>query len=133
MSRSCEAKHRPQHHRLILSPQCKGNTTEARETEDAAGAGTALRDAEGEADRVAREANPCLGEVAVLEGLILSEASALEEAQQQSSTWDSEAGWLGELDSAFGRTGVQSFALEGILGELQVSVPLPQAPNSSKC
>ena len=29
---------------------------------------------------------------------------------------------LEELDKGFGRTGVQSFALEGLLGELQVWV-----------
>ncbi len=28
----------------------------------------------------------------------------------------------GEVDRAFGRTGVQSFALEGVLGELQVII-----------
>lgn len=31
-----------------------------------------------------------------------------------------EAAWLSELDAAFSRTGIQSFAIEGILGELQV-------------
>ncbi len=29
-------------------------------------------------------------------------------------------GWLTQVDGAFGRTGAQSFALEGVLGELQV-------------
>ena len=31
-----------------------------------------------------------------------------------------EGAWLAELDAAFSRTGIQSFAIEGILGELQV-------------
>lgn len=32
---------------------------------------------------------------------------------------------LEELDKGLGRTGVQSFALEGILGELQVCLKTP--------
>ncbi|KAK9863227.1 hypothetical protein WJX84_009464 [Apatococcus fuscideae] len=39
------------------------------------------------------------------------------EAQQAAAT---EAAWLAELDAAFSRTGIQSFAIEGVLGELQV-------------
>ena len=31
-----------------------------------------------------------------------------------------QVGLWGEVDRGFGRTGVQSFALEGVLGELQV-------------
>ncbi|KAK9831282.1 hypothetical protein WJX74_010231 [Apatococcus lobatus] len=31
-----------------------------------------------------------------------------------------ESAWLAELDAAFSRTGIQSFAIEGVLGELQV-------------
>jgi len=33
-----------------------------------------------------------------------------------------QVGLWGEVDRAFGRTGVQSFALEGVLGELQVII-----------
>ena len=40
------------------------------------------------------------------------------EAQQAAAT---EAAWLAELDAAFSRTGIQSFAIEGVLGELQAS------------
>jgi hypothetical protein len=28
--------------------------------------------------------------------------------------------WLAEVEAAFGKSGIQSFALEGVLGELQV-------------
>ena len=43
--------------------------------------------------------------------------AAAAEAQQAAAA---EATWLAELDTAFSRTGIQSFAIEGVLGELQV-------------
>ena len=56
----------------------------------------------------------------MLQGLVASETAALEAAKAGAAQWQQEAEWARELDAAFGRTGVQSFALEGVLGELQV-------------
>lgn len=55
-----------------------------------------------------------------LEDLIAAKQAALGLAQSQLMATRKESSWLKELDTAFGRTGVQSFALEGVLGELQV-------------
>ena len=41
--------------------------------------------------------------------------------QVQKGSLQSEVGVWGEVERGFGRTGVQSFAIEGVLGELQVS------------
>lgn len=51
------------------------------------------------------------------EDLVAAVAEAQAEAAAQIS-------WLTELDAAFSRTGIQSFAVEGVLGELQVSALL---------
>ena len=40
--------------------------------------------------------------------------------QERSSRLTGQGAVLEELDRGFSRTGIQSFALEGILGELQV-------------
>lgn len=45
--------------------------------------------------------------------------------QVQKRSLQSEVGVWGEVERGFGRTGVQSFAIEGVLGELQVSPTLP--------
>ena len=44
--------------------------------------------------------------------------------QMQKVSLQSEVGVWGEVERGFGRTGVQSFAIEGVLGELQVSPTL---------
>ena len=45
--------------------------------------------------------------------------------QVQKGSLQSEVEVWGEVERGFGRTGVQSFAIEGVLGELQVSFTLP--------
>ena len=77
-------------------------------------------EAKGRRDQLGSEGNPHLGEASVLQGLVASETAALEAAKSGAAQWQQEAEWARELDAAFGRTGVQSFALEGVLGELQV-------------
>lgn len=52
--------------------------------------------------------------------------SAMLTLQVQKGLLQSEVGVWGEVERGFGRTGVQSFAIEGVLGELQVSIILPQ-------
>lgn len=44
----------------------------------------------------------------------------MQSLQVQKGWLQSEVGVWGEVDRALGRTGVQSFAIEGVLGELQV-------------
>ena len=46
--------------------------------------------------------------------------------QVHKGSLQSEVGVWGEVERGFGRTGVQSFAIEGVLGELQVSFTLPR-------
>ena len=52
--------------------------------------------------------------------MTLSEDQASANIKAEASRWMREAAQLKELDVAFGRGGIQSFALEGVLGELQV-------------
>ena len=71
-------------------------------------------------DEIRSAANPHAGKTELLEGLRLSEAKVAETVKQESEKWFAVGSQLKELVSAFGREGVQSFALEGVLGELQV-------------
>ena len=50
--------------------------------------------------------------------------------QRRQGDLTGQVGMLEELDKGFSRTGVQSFALEGILGELQVLTFRPPCYNS---
>ena len=92
----------------------------------------ALRSADDAADAAARAAalaqrgealrasqNPFTGEAARLAQLAAGEAAAAGAAGAAAAAAARRAGALGEVDAAFGRTGAQSFALEGVLGELQ--------------
>lgn len=83
-------------------------------------AGRMAWQAQKDQERVKEESNPHQGTTATWEGLLADESRALESARREASRWGREAEWLKEVDVAFSRTGVQSFALEGILGELQV-------------
>ena len=82
--------------------------------------GRDLAEAKRREEKLLSESDPFSEEAATLEDLIAAKRVALETSQEQLAAWRSESGWLKELDTAFGRTGVQSFALEGVLGELQV-------------
>ena len=64
--------------------------------------------------------NPYTREAEMLEGMTESEDQAYATIKTETSEWTKEIALLKELDTAFGRGGIQSFALEGVLGELQV-------------
>ena len=55
-----------------------------------------------------------------MKDLSSTETQASASIQEEARRWTQEASHLKELDTAFGRGGIQSFALEGVLGELQV-------------
>jgi len=63
--------------------------------------------------------DPHAGEAARLDVLAGEEAAAGAAAAKALARASAAAACLAELDAAFGRTGVQSFALEGVLGDLQ--------------
>lgn len=69
---------------------------------------------------ITKEENPHAREAGVLEELKQSEEQNVARVSSEIETWTVQSSQLKELDSAFGRGGIQSFALEGILGELQV-------------
>ena len=73
----------------------------------------------------AGEVNPHAGEGAQLQQLIHSAQQELEAAEKGQAALEHEVAWRGIVDKAFGRGGIQSFALEGILQELQVWTVLP--------
>lgn len=66
------------------------------------------------------ERNPYEGERQRLLALAEEASGKLQAAQERQVALSQEMKVLSELDSGFSRTGVQSFALEGILGDLQV-------------
>ena len=66
------------------------------------------------------EANPYLREAELLQGMTKTEDQASVTIRSEAVKWTNKASLLKELDVAFGRGGIQSFALEGVLGELQV-------------
>lgn len=63
--------------------------------------------------------NPYSAEASRLTQLRAESQQALEVLQTQQTDLQRQVGMWGEVDRGLGRTGVQSFALEGILGELQ--------------
>ncbi|BDA43190.1 probable DNA double-strand break repair Rad50 ATPase [Coccomyxa sp. Obi] len=65
------------------------------------------------------ERNPHEGEAARLQALAEEAAATLAALDARRADLAGLVSMLAELDAGFGRTGVQSFALEGILGELQ--------------
>ncbi len=68
----------------------------------------------------AAEGNPHEGEAARLAALLAEAAAMLAALGGRRVDLGRQVSVLAELDAGFSRTGVQSYALEGILGELQV-------------
>ena len=89
----------------------------------ATGAGTAQQELQARSAAAASEANPVASERARLQALAAEAASLLKAVEARRGELNARVDTLGHLDAAFGRTGVQSYALEGILGELQVPAP----------
>ncbi|KAK9914871.1 hypothetical protein WJX75_001641 [Coccomyxa subellipsoidea] len=67
----------------------------------------------------AAERNPHKGEAAQLSALAQEASAKLAAVEGRRGDLGHQVSTLAELDAGFGRTGVQSYALEGILGELQ--------------
>ena len=72
----------------------------------------------------AAQQNPHLDEQQRLHTMAQAERRAVQALLQQGAQLELEAAQWGEVDRAFSRQGIQSFALEGVLGELQVSCHL---------
>ncbi|GBG88087.1 hypothetical protein CBR_g46458 [Chara braunii] len=70
-------------------------------------------------DGVTKEENPYSGQRGVLEQLWSQRQKEEEERRKCLEVAEEEAGWLRELDTACGLTGIQSYVLEGALAELQ--------------
>ena len=68
----------------------------------------------------ARLSNPHSSQVTQLQALLQDAAAKLQDAQQRQQGLEHSLRWQSIVDKAFGRGGIQSFALEGILQELQV-------------
>ena len=64
--------------------------------------------------------SPYAREAARLAALAGAERDVAQECAEEAEGSRTEADLYAELDEAFSRTGIQSYALEGILGELQV-------------
>ncbi len=73
-----------------------------------------------QAEAASTEHNPNKGEAARLQDLAQVAAATLATLDTRRGDLARLVSTLAELDAGFSRTGVQSFALEGILGELQV-------------
>jgi len=69
---------------------------------------------------VQEEVNPNQGSIETYRELMEEESRGLAIAEAQAAVAGAEVGWLKEVDTAFGRGGIQSFALEGVLNDLQV-------------
>ena len=80
-----------------------------------------------QAEAASTEHNPNKGEAARLQDLAQVAAATLATLDTRRSDLARIVSTLAELDAGFSRTGVQSFALEGILGELQVCRPTTDA------
>ena len=63
---------------------------------------------------------PEIGQKEMLVQMIAQSSRDLEATEQKLADLQPMEGILKELDSAFGRKGIPSFAFEGVLGELQV-------------
>ena len=72
--------------------------------------------------QIQQENNPHHGTAAMLRDLILEYSQSMTSSQTQQDSGRKESAVLKELEAAFGRGGIQSFALEGVLGKLQVAV-----------
>ena len=60
------------------------------------------------------------GEAERMHAMQKQEEDLVAAATEAQAAAASQTSWLTELDAAFSRTGIQSFAVEGVLGELQV-------------
>ncbi len=67
---------------------------------------------------------PLIDEVQRMESMQKQESDLVAAAADAQSEAALQTAWLTELDAAFSRTGIQSFAVEGVLGELQVTLTL---------
>lgn len=85
-------------------------------------AGRRLQQLQQHAAAAAAERNPHEGEAARLAALAAEATATLAVLGDRRGDVGRQVSMLAELDTGFSRTGVQSFALEGILGELQVSL-----------
>ncbi len=95
-------------------------------------AGAARQELQGRAAAAVSEANPAAAEGARLQTLRAEATASLDAVKLRQKEVDARVDTLGHLDAAFGRTGVQSYALEGILGELQVPAPACMPPASQR-
>ena len=84
------------------------------------GAGRRLEQLQAATAAAAAERNPHKGEAAQLSALAQEASAKLAAVEGRRGDLGHQVSTLAELDAGFGRTGVQSYALEGILGELQV-------------
>ncbi|KAK9830414.1 hypothetical protein WJX72_011641 [[Myrmecia] bisecta] len=99
-------------------PELIQRTLEAAESANTgAGEHAVLRQ---QAEQLSLQPNPHAAEKSRLDRQVVEERARLQKAEAVSAGLAEEVGWLVELDNAFGRSGIQSFALEGVLGELQV-------------
>ena len=73
---------------------------------------------------VMSEQNPFVGEETRLKQQAAEEEEYVSAVQQRQESLTSQVARLGEVDTAFGRTGIQNFVLEGLLGELQVEAKI---------
>lgn len=60
-----------------------------------------------------------------MQGLMTQAHGAVEAAKAEAAALEAEVAWRSVVDKAFGRGGIQSFALEGLLQELQVLLTSP--------
>ena len=70
--------------------------------------------------RIVAEANTHVREATRLDELANGEKTSLAMVEAQAIELRAHAERLHEAEAAFGRSGVQSFVLEGVLGEVQV-------------
>lgn len=90
-------------------------------------AGRRIETLQQHAEAAVAERNPHEGEADRLQALAEEAAATLEALDDRRADLARLVSTLAELDAGFGRTGMQSFALEGILGELQVRCPTSEA------
>lgn len=75
--------------------------------------------------------NPYDSSVTSIQGLVEKQTTVLRNAEQQNQALEQRVAMLAVVDKAFGRGGMQSFALEGVLQELQVCAFMISAPPGS--
>lgn len=90
-------------------------------SDESPGAGRAFCEADHQHDIfMADSSNPHVGALEQLQELLKSVQKRLESTRVALQTKELERRELKEVEQAFGRKGIPSFAFEGILGELQV-------------